>query len=333
MAHRREYDILKQPIPTLLVTVGALFLLLTSRAIRSPYATEQGEGILSPVGVWIDSLLGPYVGVVVVAGAIISASLILTRVINRYSLSVIRSFMPMVLFMVCVLGVVYPISSPSIMLSLLMLTEATELMFLSFKRQERFSQVMRGAFWTALAALIVPQISYLLILLPVQWVIWQRSTREMFAGALMVPLPMLLGSCLFWFGGQPFGWLLDEWYNCFAPLKVVNIAELYACSGGILNCALWGVVMLITLWSILVFVGNYHSMRTRARKGHILFSLFFLLEMMMFFLFNCHTMVIVPLMGLSAVPLIHTLFVKRKDILSMVIYFVLIGLTALSALA
>lgn len=332
MAHRREYDILKQPIPTLLVTVGALFLLLTSRAIRSPYATEQGEGILSPVGVWIDSLLGPYVGVVVVAGAIISASLILTRVINRYSLSVIRSFMPIVLFAVCVLGVVYPISSPSIMLSLLMLTEATELMFLSFKRQERFSQVMRGAFWTALAALIVPQISYLLILLPVQWVIWQRSTREMFAGALMVPLPMLLGSCLFWFGGQPFGWLLDEWYNGFPPIEVTNFAELYASSGGILNSALWGVVMLITLWSILVFLGSYHSMRTRARKGHIIFTLFFLLEVLMF-LFGCHTMVIVPLMGLSAVPLIHTLFVKRKDILSMVIYFVLIGLTALSALA
>lgn len=332
MAHRREHDIIKQPILTLLVTVGALFLLLTSRAIRSPYATEQAVGITSPVGVWIDSLLGPFGGVVVVVGAIVAASLIITRVINRYSLSVIRSFMPIVLFAVCVLGVVYPISSPSIMLALLMLTEASELMFLSFKRQERFSQVMRGAFWTALAALIVPQISYLLILLPVQWVIWQRSTREMFAGALMVPLPMLLGSCLFWFGGHPFGWLLDEWYNGFPPIEVTNFAELYASSGGILNSALWGVVMLVTLWSILVFLGSYHSMRTRARKGHIIFTLFFLLEVLMF-LFGCHTMVIVPLMGLSAVPLIHTLFVKRKDILSMVIYFVLIGLTALSALA
>jgi hypothetical protein len=331
MARTRQYDILKQPIPTLLVTFGALLLLLTTRALRAPYALESTEGVLSPVGAWVDALLGPYVGVAVSVVAIILASILLIRIINRYSLSVIRSFMPMVLFMICVFGVAYPVGSPSMVLAILMLTKTSELMFLSFKRHECFGEVMSASFWTAMASLLVPEMAYLLILLPAQWLIWQRSPREMIAGLLMIPLPLLLFSCLNWFNGAPFFGLLGQWSEAFPALRVVDFAQLYATSGGVLNCALWGLITLLTLLSIVVFMGGYNSMRTRARKGHIIFSLLFLLGLMMF-LFGCRPVVAIPIMGFAAVPLVHTFFVRRKGVVSVVIYLLLVGLSVLSAL-
>lgn len=332
MARTRQFDILNQPIVTLLVTYGLLLGFGSIRALRAPYGTELTEGVLSPVGLWLDSLLGPYLGFVVVLGAILLASVIVTRIINRYSLSLIRSFMPMVLLMVCLFGVVFPVSSPALILALLMLTQATDLMFTSFKRHATFGKVMSASFWTALAALLVPEMVYLLVLLPVQWLIWQRSPREMIAGAIMIPLPMLLGSCCYWFAGEPFGWLWEEWGKALPKVEFVSFAEMYALSGGIVNCVLWGVIVLLTLVSILVFLGGYGAMRTRARKGHIFFSLMFLLGGLMFLLGGTAT-VAVPIMGFAAVPLIHTFFVRRKGIVSALIYIILVSLTLIGTLA
>lgn len=332
MARTRQYDILKQPILTLLVTFGALLLLQTARALRSPSALEHTEGMLSPVGVWFDALVGPYMGVAVVILAIALASVIMTRIINRYSLSVIRSFMPMVLFMVCVFGVTYPVGSPSVAVAILMLTLSIELMLLSFKRHECFGQVMSAAFWAGLAALIIPEMAYLLLLLPAQWLIWQRSPREMFAATLMLPLPMLLGSCLYWFGGKPFGWLWAEWRATFPSLGLFSLSEFYASSGSLMGCILLGFTLLVTLLSILVFLGGYGAMRTRARKGHIIFSLLFLVGALMLLLLGCHATIVIPAMGLVAIPLIHTFFVRRKGIISVVTYLALVGLSILTAL-
>jgi hypothetical protein len=331
MARTRQFDILNQPIVTLLLTFGVLLGCGTVRAHIAPFATEQTEGVLSPVGLWLDSMLGPYFGFAVVLGAILLASVILTRIINRYSLSLVHSFMPMVLFMICILGVVFPAKSPALMLALLMLTQATDLMFISFKRHTTFGQLMSASFWTALAALLVPEMVYLLLLLPVQWFIWQRSPREMIAAAIMTPLPMLLGSCIYWFAGKPFGWLMEEWSKVLPSVEVVNFAEMYTLSGGVINCVLWGAVVLLTLVSILVFMGGYGAMRTRARKGHIFFSLLYLMCCVMFLLGGTPT-VVVPLVGFAAVPLIHTFFVRRKGVVSAIIYIILVSLTLATSL-
>lgn len=331
MTHLRHSDILKQPITTLLATFGALLTLLTIRALGRPYATESVEGVLSPVGVWMDSLAGPFLSAVMVLMALLGGSVIMIRIINRYSLSVVRSFMPLVLYVICIVGVVYPIGSPALMIALLMLTHATDKTFLSFKRHECFGEVMSASFWTAMAALLVPDLSVLLLLLPLQWAVWQRSAREMIASVIMIPLPLLLASSLYWFGGAPFFGLVGEWSESFSGFRLANFAELYASSGGVLNCALWGVTMVITLLSIFVFIVSYGSLRTRARKGHIIFSLQFLLGVLMLLL-GSRPVIALPVIGLAAVPLIHTLFVKRKGVLNVTTYIILVTLTIISAL-
>lgn len=326
----RQIDILKQPIPTLLATFALLLTWQTLRAVRLPYPAENLSGALSPVGAWIDSTLGGIAGTIVVLIAVLIASLIITRIISRYSLSVIRSLVPMVLFSICVCGVVLPIGSPALVLSVLMIVHSSELMIMSFKRTERFSEVMRAAFWTGLAALITPDLVYVALLLPIQWLIWQRSPREMVAGVIMLFLPLLPTSYLWWQGGKEFGWLTREWCSSLSPITPIDFAEFYGSIGGLMTTILFGILTLLTLASIVVFVGSFGSMRIRARKGHLYFTLLYIVGAAMLLL-GLPATVAVATMGFASVPLIHTFFVRREGAMSAIIYILVLLATLFTA--
>ena len=327
----RQIDILKQPILTLLATFALLVTLQVRRALRYPHPAEDLSEVLSPVGEWIDGVLGGTWGVVVVLISLFFAALIITRIIGRYALSVIRTFIPMVLFAICVGGVLLPIGTPSLMLSVLMIAISTELMIVSFKRTERFSEVMRGAFWLGLAVLIIPDLIYVAILLPIQWLIWQRTPREMVAGLIMVLLPLLPTSTLWWMNGEEFWWLATEWCSALSPIAPTSLTALYTSLGGLLPSILLGALTLLTFASIVVSFGGFSSMRTRARKGHHYFTLLYLVGVAMLLL-GIPASIAVAVMGFSSVPLIHTFFVRRTGIVSAIIYIVLLLTTLLTVL-
>lgn len=327
----RQIDILKQPIPTLLASFALLVATQTLRAVRHPLPAEALSGVLSPLGVWIDTLLGGVWSIVAVIISLFLASLVVTRIIGRYALSVIRSLVPMVLFAICVGGVLLPIGSPALMFTVLMIATSTELMILSFKRSERFSEVMRGAFWLGLAVLIIPDLIYVAILLPIQWVIWQRTPREMIAGFIMFLLPLLPISTLWWMGGKEFWWLATEWCSALSPIQPTNLAALYDSLGGLVPTILLGTLTLLTLASIVVSFESFHTMRIRARKGHLYFTLLYLVGVAMLLL-GTPASVAVAIMGFAAVPLIHTFFVRRTGVASAIIYIVVLLATLFATL-
>ena len=328
---RREIDILKQPIPTLLATFALLLTVQTLRARLAPTPAESIEGILSPLGVWIDTTLGNIGSLVAVILSAIISSVIITRIISCYSLSVVRSIVPMVLFVVSVCGVTFPIGSAAIMAVMLMVVHATDLMIMSFKRSERFSEVMRASFWTGLAALIVPDLVYVLALLPLQWLIWQRSPREMVAGAIMALLPLLPASFAWWVGGKEPLWFAEAWSQSITPLRAPSLGVLYDSVGALLPTILFGVLLLLTLVSILVTLGGFNSMRLRARKGHIYFITLYLVGLFMLLL-GSEPAVALPLMGYASVPFIHTFFVRRKGALGVIIYIMVVVIALAAAI-
>lgn len=328
---RQQTDILKQPIPTLLLTYGLLLALLVTRALRMPSAAEDITTALSPVGAWLDGWLAGTWGVVVVVGATLLSSVIITRIIARYSLSVVRSLVPMLLFAVCLCGVVMPIYSPALALAITMIIHATELMIMSFKRTERFSEVMRAAFWTGLAALLLPELLYPSLLLPVQWLIWQRTPREMIAATIMLLLPLLPASFCYWVGGKEALWLLEEWAQRLSGVGIPDFEMLYRSVGGGIPTLLFGVLLLLTITSIAVFIKDYAMMRIRARKGHIYFTLLFAVGIAMLLL-GCHAAAALATCGIASVPLIHTFFVKRKGAVGATIYILVLLLTVARAL-
>lgn len=331
MAQQSRYDTLKQPTLTLLVTFAALLTMQTLRAIRVPLASESIIKSLSPVGVWLDSLMGLTGEVVVVTLGVLLSAVLITRIIGRYSLSVVRSFVPMALLVICSCGVLYPIGNPSIALAVAMIIHATDLMIMSFKRSERFGEVMSAALWTSLATLLVPDCVYLAALLPVQWIIWQRSLREMIAAIMTFLAPLLIAACFYWFRGEEFGWFFGEWSGALSHIGFTPPEALYAELGGTFGSVLCGVVVLMSLVSIVVFLSMQRGMRLRARKGHIYFSLLFFVGVTML-LAGIPAAIALPVMGVASVPLIHTFFVRYKGLVSVLIYVIMVALATLSAL-
>lgn len=328
---RRQTDILKQPIPTLLVTFAVLLTIQTLRAIGTPYGVESLSGFLSPLGELIDTSLGYYGGIVVVLLCVVVASIIITRIISRYSLSVIRSLVPMVLFIVGVCGVLFPIGSPSAMLALLMSIHATDLMIMSFRRTERFSEVMRAAFWSGCATLLIPDMVYPLLLLPLQWLIWQRSPREMVAGVIMALVPLLPTSFGWWVAGEKPLWFVGEWSSRITLLHTPSLSPLLHSSIGIGSKLLLGVLVVLCVASVAVYLSGFSSMRLRARKGHIYFTALYTVGLLML-LCGCSPAIAIPLMGYASVPLIHTFFVRRKGMMSATIYIIIVLLSLAASL-
>lgn len=327
---RQTFDIHKQPLLVLLLTLVALLVVQTTRAIVAPLGAERVSDILSPLGGWIDGLLAGS-GAVIATLAVVVGAVITTRIITRYTLSPVRSFVPMMLFAVGTIGTLFPVGSPAILLALLMLVHSTDLMIRSFKRSESFSEVMRGSFWVGLATLIVPDVVYVMILLPFQWVIWQRSPREMVAGAIMALLPLLPASFCWWVAGEEPLWLAEEWCATITPLHTPNFGLLVESVGGVWSASLVGLLTLLTLASTVVVISGYNTMRLRARKGHLFFAVLYFVGVFML-LCGSHPAVALPIMGYAMVPLVNTLFVRRQGALSATIYIAMVALALLVAL-
>ena len=212
-----------------------------------------------------------------------------------------------------------------------MVIHSTELMIMSFKRTERFSEVMRAAFWTGMATLLVPDMVYVLALLPLQWLIWQRSPREMVAGVIMALLPLLPASFCYWVGGKSPLWLVQEWGRGLSMLHIADFEMLYNSVGGIAPAVLFGALLLLTLTSIVVFLAGGTSMRLRARKGHIYFTILYFVGVAMLLL-GIPAVVALPIMGLASVPLIHTFLVRRKGAVGVVVYVAIVLLTLVASI-
>lgn len=322
-------DILKQSIPTLLVTFATLLgaLILKALAVDECYPAAE----LSPAGEWFDVALGSVWGVVVAGVAIVLAAIIVTRITSRYSLSVIRSFVPMVLLVVCCFGVVLPVESPSIVVALLMVVHSTELMLMSFKRAERFSEVMRASFWLGMAVAMVPDMVYLLLFLILEWIVWQRSLREMVAGTIMLLLPLGPLSFIWWAGGREPLWFVEEWCGALTvpQLPTIDLAGVVGTLEGAAHLLLFLLIFILSLVSVVVFILGYGSMRLRARKAHTLFMVLFFVGVAMV-LMGLSPALALPIMGFASVPLIHTFFVRRKGVGSAVVYVLMLALTVAS---
>ena len=320
-------DILKQPIPMLLLTFVVLLAALVVRSLGGSLESAGGGVELSLVGELVDGWFGGAWSYVVGAICVAFASVIITRITSRYSLSVIRSFVPMVLYVVCTCGVVYPLASPSVGVALLMIVYATELMILSFRRTEQFGSVMRAAFWSGMAAMLVPDLVYVVALLPLHWLVWQRSPREMVSAIIMLLLPMLYGSVGFWFAGSPFEWFVQHWGESLSGWSGVDWAVLYESLGSLLGAVLFGAITLLSLASMAVFASGYGTMRIRARKGHVVFSATYLIGLFMLIVVGLPAELALPVMGVGVVPLIYTFFVKHKGAVSTIIYIGVVLLT------
>ena len=326
--YQRKLDIIKQPIPIIFGTYLLLIALLTYRAIVSPLPCENVASLLSPVGGWFDGLFSPLWGRVLSVVMLLASSVVFTRIISRYSLSVIRSFLPLVLYGVLVCGLIFAVGSPALQLSLFLLARSAELMVGSFKRQTMYDDVMCASFYAGLAAMLIPDLIYAALLVGFQWLLYRRSLRECVAGAVMFLLPIVPAEFVGWMAGGNVGDVAVQWFEALSPLHLSSVPALMHDCGGLFGVIVLGVVVLLGAVSAVVFVAASGSMRIRARKIHNYFTTLFVVGLLMLLL-GISPVVSAAVIGMSAVPLVHTYFVRRPGVGNVVLYLVLLALVVL----
>lgn len=325
----RKIDIIRQPIPTLLATFGVLLTLLTIRSVGTPYAGEAVVGHLSPLGEWIDGWLSGGWAIATTIVATFLSAIIITRIISRYSISVIRSFMPMVLYIIGVGGVLFTPSSPSLHLCWLLMLRSAELLIASFKRCEMFDSVMCSAVYAATAVLIIPDLAWTLPLLVVQWLTYRRSGREIAAALVAMCGPVAICTFAWWAADHNVWAFAEGWAEGLSTPSFINFGQLYTECGGVVPTILLGLYVVLSLMSIGTFATKWQGMRIRARKIHACFTLLWLLGTLMLLL-GIPAAVAIPTMSIGAIPLIHTFLVKNPGLFSALYYIALVALTLLT---
>lgn len=329
--YHRKLDIIKQPIPIVLGTFALLVALLTLRAVDAPLLGEVSGGIFSPVGVWFNGLFGE-VGYVAFSVVMTMASaVVFTRIISRYSISVIRSFLPLTLYGIMVCGVLFAVCSPALQFSLFLLAHSAELMVGSFKRQSMFDDVMCASFYAGLATLLVPDLVYVSLLVVYQWVLYRRSMRECIAGGILLLLPIVPAEFVGWLMGGSVGDITSGWLEALSPLGNFSWDSLVQACGGVFGTALLVILVLLGAVSVVMFLASYMSMRTRARKIHLYFTIVFLVGVAMLFL-GASPVVSIGVLGMGIIPLVHTYFVRRPGVATTLVYILLLALVVVRSL-
>ena len=325
----RKIDIIRQPIPTLFATFGVLLALLTIRSVGTPYAGESLAGHLSPLGEWIDGVLSGGWGIATTIVATFVSGIIITRIISRYSISVIRSFMPMVLYIIGVGGVLFTPTSPSLHLCWLLMLRSAELLIAGFKRYEMFDSVMCSAVYAATAVLIIPDLVWTLPLLVVEWLTYRRSGREIAAALVAMCGPVAICTFAWWTADHNVWAFAEGWAEGISTPRLVNFGQLYTQCGGLVPTLLLGLYVVLSLLSIGTFATGWHGMRLRARKIHACFTLLWLLGTLMLLL-GIPAAIAIPTMSVGAIPLIHTFLVRNPGLFSALYYLVLVATTLLT---
>ena len=320
----RKIDIIRQPIPTLLATFGVLVTLLTIRSVRSPHPAEVATDFLSPLGVWLNGLLGSGGGIAATILATIVSGVIITRIISRYSISVIRSFMPMVLYIIGVGVVAFSPQNPSLHLCWLLLLRSAELMIAGFKRYEMFDSVMCSAVYMAIAALLVPDLVWVVPLLVIEWFVFRRSPREMVAAVVAMCGPVAICTFAWWTADHNVWCFAEGWAAALTKPTLIDFGSLIRECGGVMTTIALGLYTLLSLLSIATIITNNQGMRLRARKIHICFTILWFIGLAML-LVGVPFAVALPTMAIGAIPLIHTFFVKHSGVFSALYYVALVA--------
>lgn len=244
------------------VVVSALLLcLFVVRSMIAPLPTDAVGTTAMPLG----ELLGDFQRTHSVWGLLLSLLLVFLTVVNVLSASAhstslgMRSALPIQFFVVAGCGVVFPVDSLVAYFSAFMLTVALKRIARSYKRSYSFGDVFWSSFVVGLLPLLYAPSVFLVVVLPVVWLVCGRTLRETVVGVVGSLLPLLLAVYVLWIKFYPLDylwWLLCT--ECFT-YDFPWVANPYVA----VSAALGGMFCVMTVVSLLSIRGH---LRAKARK-------------------------------------------------------------------
>ena len=189
-------DVIRQPLGVVAATFVIMMACVVIRVTTAPYPAETDLAADMPLGRAIDSLFptGAAACTVGLVAAILNATL-LAGMIVRYSVSAVRTYLPMAVYAMTAYGICFPAGSVSATLVPLLLILGSTQMIAAFKRSYQFEHVFKSAFCIGLLPMLYAPALPLVLIVPVTLVLYRRTLREAVVAAAGLLLQIGRASC------------------------------------------------------------------------------------------------------------------------------------------
>lgn len=319
-------DVIRQPLGVVAATFVIMMACVVIRVTTAPYPAETDLAADMPLGRAIDSLFptGAAACTVGLVAAILNATL-LAGMIVRYSVSAVRTYLPMAVYAMTAYGICFPAGSVSATLVPLLLILGSTQMIAAFKRSYQFEHVFKSAFWhrpapDALRTGTPPCSHRSSDTRPLP----THAARGGVVAAAGLLLPFFICSVVWWGLGDSFGLMGHE---LLAGTTLGEDTALPAFFGekGVWSKVYIGLFAALTLCSAIIILRTLSSLRTRAKKIHIHF-LWLLLLCLISLLLPGNTIASLGVLAVPCCVTVSAFFIRYRGWLPLAIYTVLTAL-------
>ena len=318
-------DVIRQPLGVVAATFVIMMACVVIRVTTAPYPAETDLAADMPLGRAIDSRFptGAAACTVGLVAAILNATL-LAGMIVRYSVSAVRTYLPMAVYAMTAYGICFPAGSVSATLVPLLLILGSTQMIAAFKRSYQFEHVFKSAFCIGLLPMLYAPALPLVLIVPVTLVLYRRTLREAVVAAAGLLLPFFICSVVWWGLGDSFGLMGHE---LLAGTTLGEDTALPAFFGekGVWSKVYIGLFAALTLCSAIIILRTLSSLRTRAKKIHIHF-LWLLLLCLISLLLPGNTIASLGVLAVPCCVTVSAFFIRYRGWLPLAIYTVLTAL-------
>lgn len=323
-------EVIKQPLLMVVFTFLAMMSVILWRVAVAPYLFETDVAADMPLGKLIDGLASGSVTLTFIIGIIVSflSASLLAGIIVKYSVSLVRTYLPMIIYAITAFGICVSVGSLSAFFASLLLILSSAAMIAAFRRSYQFGNVFRSAFFLGILPMLYAQSVVLCLILPITLALYQRTPREWVAAFVGLFLPLVLCSVGWWAAGESLGFVFESLISSISGVSSsINVIEVFIASSISVKIFI-GIYILLSFYSIFVILIKITGMRTRARKIYLHF---------IWLLILCLAMIFIPSgniisLGLLAVPgsvVISAFFIKHSGWVTIIIYIVLLALVFL----
>lgn len=323
---KQSYDVVRQPKGLVILSFVMLLALMIARVALAPYPAETSAVPDMPLGKLIDKLTDWSAILTCIIGALLifTNAMLITRLIDRYYVSYVPTYLPLVMFLLTAYGICIPVWSISASIGPLLLILSAEEIIASFQRTHTFRRTLSSAFFLGLIPMIYSPAIVLVAILPATLLIYRRSGREAIVALVGLLLPFTLCTIGWWFAGYEWGFIAQSLASGITAPAGYGIRDTLT-QTGIPTIVYVGLYTILLGYSIVLTILYFPRMHTRAKKIYIHFILLLLVTITMFLIPSSNIFNLCFL----AVPgsLVSTVFfIHYQKFASFIVYIVLIGL-------
>ncbi len=255
-----------------------LLLLFVYRAEIAPIAADAVSVAGAPLGRVVDGWFADSLWLTQLAVILLAVVnvMVVMMIATRYMLYGVRSFKPVLFYLVAACGLVIPAAPVSVYLAGLLIVMGMTSLVSCFKRGFAPDTVFRGALLLGMAPLLLAQAAVYIVLVPLAVGIFLRSGRELVVGVVGALLPAAVCCYVWWWTGGGFLEPLQAMWTAVTGGERMPVGE-----WGIPRLVCMGLGVLAALFSAVTLISG-KVMRYRSRKILTFIALAFLFGMGLF---------------------------------------------------